>query len=213
VRKSNGGTSQNKKRPVQIRVPVLWARQMQSPPRRKTWHRLAGRMHGGEVLDREPLRDWPVARRCRKCGRYSAELRPEQNCSPSRPRQLISTLKAGLAEREKSGCLFPRQFPTSPWCKLSASWQKVDPVSLLLFNRAFYPNLVRATIAGNVVTMAGSFLVRFSDKGWLLFPFGDRGLGALGDVVFNTCWVFALICVGTILRQSYSTKRRSQVRR
>ena len=73
---------------------------------------------------------------------------------------------------------------------------------LLLFNRAFYPNLVRATMAGNGVTMAGSFLARFSHKGWLLFPFGDRGLGALGDVVFNTCWVFVLICVGTILRQS-----------
>jgi len=86
-------------------------------------------------------------------------------------------------------------------------------MSLLLFNRAFYPNLVRATMAGNGVTMAGSFLARFSHKGWLLFPFGDHGVGALGDVVFNTCWVFALICVGTILRQSYSTKGRSQVRR
>jgi hypothetical protein len=83
-------------------------------------------------------------------------------------------------------------------------------MSLLLFNRAFYPNLVRATLAGNGVTMAGAFLARFSHKVWLLFPFGDRGLGALGDVVFNTCWVFALICVGTILRQSYSTKRRLQ---
>ena len=30
-------------------------------------------------------------------------------------------------------------------------------------------------------------------------------VGALGDVVFNTCSIFALICVGTILRQSYST--------
>jgi hypothetical protein len=86
-------------------------------------------------------------------------------------------------------------------------------MSLLLFNRAFYPNLVRATIAGNGVTIAGSFLARFSHKGGLLFPFGDRGLGALGDVLFNTRWVFALICVGTILRQSYSTEGRSQVRR
>ena len=77
------------------------------------------------------------------------------------------------------------------------------------FNRAFYPNLVRATMAGNGVTMAGSFLARFSHKVLLLFPFGDRGLGALGDVVFNTCWVFALICVGTILRQSYASKGRS----
>jgi hypothetical protein len=85
-------------------------------------------------------------------------------------------------------------------------------MSLLLFNRAFYPNLVRATMAGNGVTMAGSLLARFSHKGWLLFPFGNRGLGALGDVVFNTCWVFALICVGTILRQSYSTKGRLQAR-
>jgi hypothetical protein len=90
---------------------------------------------------------------------------------------------------------------------------RVEPMSLLLFNRAFYPNLVRATIAGNGVTMAGSFLSRFSPKAWLLFPFGDRGLGALGDVVFNTCWVFALICVGTMLRQSYLTRRRPQVLR
>ena len=90
---------------------------------------------------------------------------------------------------------------------------RVEPMSLLLFNRAFYPNLVRATIAGNGVTMAGSLLARFSHKAWLLFPFGDRGFGALGDVVFNTCWVFALICVGVILRQSYGTKRHSQVLR
>jgi hypothetical protein len=76
-------------------------------------------------------------------------------------------------------------------------------MSHLPFNRAFYPNLVRATIAGNGVTMAGSFLTRFSHKGWFLFPFGDRGLGALGDVVFNTCWVFALICGGTILWRSW----------
>jgi hypothetical protein len=86
-------------------------------------------------------------------------------------------------------------------------------MALLLFNRAFYPNLVRATMAGNGVTMAGSFLGRFSHKSWLLFPFGGHGVGALGDVFFNTCWVFALICVGTILRQSYSTEGRSQVRR
>jgi hypothetical protein len=86
-------------------------------------------------------------------------------------------------------------------------------MSLLLFNRAFYPNLVRAIIAGNGVTMAGSFFTRFSHKTVLLFPFGDRGLGALGDVIFNTCWVFALICVGVILRQSYATKRHSQVLR
>ncbi len=90
---------------------------------------------------------------------------------------------------------------------------RVEPMSLLLFNRAFYPNLVRATIAGNGVTMAGSFLTRFSQKAWLLFPFGGRGFGALGDVVFNTCVVFALICVGEIIRQSYSTKRRLQVPR
>jgi hypothetical protein len=78
-----------------------------------------------------------------------------------------------------------------------------ESVPLLLFNRAFYPNLVRATLAGSGVTMTGSLLARFWHKAWLLFPFGDRGLGALGDVVFNTCWVFALICVGTILRQSW----------
>jgi hypothetical protein len=86
-------------------------------------------------------------------------------------------------------------------------------MSLLLFNRAFYPNLVRATIFGNAVTRAGSLFAGFSHEGWLLFPFGDHGLGALGDVAFNTCWIFALICVGTILRQIYATRRRSQVQR
>ena len=51
---------------------------------------------------------------------------------------------------------------------------------LLLFNRAFYPNLVRATIAGNGVTMAGSLLARFWHKGWLLFfPSGTVALGPL----------------------------------
>ena len=89
---------------------------------------------------------------------------------------------------------------------------RVEPMSLLLFNRAFYPNLVRAAIAGNGVTMAGSFLTRFSQKAWLLFPFGGRGFGALGDIVFNTCVVFALICVAAILRQSYLSKRRLQAR-
>ena len=84
-----------------------------------------------------------------------------------------------------------------------------EAMALPLFDRAFYPNLVRATLAGNGVTMAGSFLARFSHKVLLLFPFGGRGLGAFGDVVFNTCWVFALICVGTILRQSYASKVRS----
>ena len=54
---------------------------------------------------------------------------------------------------------------------------QVEPMSLLLFNRAFYPNLVRAAIAGNGVTMAESFLTRFSQKAWLLFPFGGRGFG------------------------------------
>jgi len=89
---------------------------------------------------------------------------------------------------------------------------RAGPMSLLLFNRAFYPNLVRAVLAGNAATMAGSFLTRFSQKAWLLFPFGGRGLGALGDVVFNACWIFALICVAAILRQSYLSKRRLQVR-
>jgi hypothetical protein len=86
-------------------------------------------------------------------------------------------------------------------------------MSLLLFNRAFYPNLVRAALAGNGATVVGSYLTRVSHKAWLLFPFGARGFGALGDVAFNTCWVFALICVGTILWRSGSPMRRFQVLR
>jgi hypothetical protein len=45
-----------------------------------------------------------------------------------------------------------------------------------------------------VGSMAGGLLTRFSNRVWLFFPFGDHGLGALGDVVFNTCWIFADLC-------------------
>jgi hypothetical protein len=64
-------------------------------------------------------------------------------------------------------------------------------MSLLLFNRAFYPNLVRATMAGNGVTVAGSFLGRFSHKGWLLFPSGTMALGRL-VMSFSTLVGFSL---------------------
>lgn len=40
-----------------------------------------------------------------------------------------------------------------------------------------------------------------------------RSIRTWFDVVFNTCQVFALICMGTMLRQSYATRRRSQVHR
>jgi hypothetical protein len=50
-------------------------------------------------------------------------------------------------------------------------------MSLLLFDRAFYPNLVRAALAGNAATMAGSFLTRFSQKAWLLFRSGVVAFG------------------------------------
>src|ERR1700730_16610798 len=80
-------------------------------------------------------------------------------------------------------------------------------MSLLLFNRALYPNLARAALAGNGVTMAGSFLTRFSQKAWLFLPFGNQALGPLGDIAFNTCWIFAVICVVTILLQSESPRR------
>jgi len=83
-----------------------------------------------------------------------------------------------------------------------------SPMSLLLFNRAFYPNLVRAALAGNGVTMAGASLTRFSPKAWLFLPFGNHALGPLGDIVFNSCWVFALICVATIFWRSDSPGRR-----
>jgi hypothetical protein len=38
--------------------------------------------------------------------------------------------------------------------------------------------------------------------------FGNHGVGALGDVVFNSCWVFALICFATMLGQAALSKRR-----
>jgi hypothetical protein len=86
-------------------------------------------------------------------------------------------------------------------------------MSLLLFNRAFYPNLGRAALAGNGVAMAGAFLTRFSRKAWLVLPFGNQAFGPLGDIVFNSCWVFALICVATILWRSDPPRRRFPVRR
>ena len=84
-------------------------------------------------------------------------------------------------------------------------------MSLMLFHRGFYANLVRAAFAGNGVTVTGSLLTRFSHKAWLFLPFGNQGLGPLGDVVFNSCWVFALICIATILWQSDLPKRRRRI--
>jgi hypothetical protein len=72
-------------------------------------------------------------------------------------------------------------------------------MSLMLFHRGFYTNLVRAVLAGNGVTATGSFLSRFSHKALVFLPFGNQGLGPLGDVAFNSCWVFALICLVTML--------------
>jgi hypothetical protein len=86
-------------------------------------------------------------------------------------------------------------------------------MSLLLFNRAFYPNLVRAALAGNGVTMAGAFLTRFSRKAWLVLPFGNHSLGPLADLIFNSCWVFVLFCVATMLWRSNSPQRSFQRRR
>jgi len=86
-------------------------------------------------------------------------------------------------------------------------------MSLMLFHRGFYTNLVRAVLAGNGVTAAGSLLTRFSHKAVLFLPFGNQGLGPLGDVVFNSCWVFALIGLATMLWQSESRRRRLHVPR
>jgi hypothetical protein len=86
-------------------------------------------------------------------------------------------------------------------------------MSLVLFHRGFYPNLVRAVFAGNGVTATGSLLTPLSHKARLFLPFGDHGLGPLGDVVFNSCWVFALICIATVLWQSDLPERRLRIRR
>jgi len=47
-------------------------------------------------------------------------------------------------------------------------------MSLMLFHRGFYTNLVRAAFAGNGVTAAGSLLTRFSHKALLFLPFWGR---------------------------------------
>jgi hypothetical protein len=75
-------------------------------------------------------------------------------------------------------------------------------------HRGFYTNLVRSTFAGNGVTAAGSLFARFSHKALLFLPFGNHGVGALGDVVFNSCWVFAVICLATMLWQAALSKQR-----
>jgi hypothetical protein len=80
-------------------------------------------------------------------------------------------------------------------------------MSLTVFHGGFYTNLVRAALAGNGVTAAGSVLARFSPKASWFFPFGNHGLGPLGDVAFNSSWVFALICLATTLWQPDLSKR------
>jgi hypothetical protein len=93
--------------------------------------------------------------------------------------------------------------------RVSACLRKMGrQMSLMLFHRGFYTNLVRSAFAGNGVTAAGSLFAQFSHKAALFLPFGNHGLGALGDVVFNSCWVFALICLATTLRQVDLPKRR-----
>jgi hypothetical protein len=52
---------------------------------------------------------------------------------------------------------------------------------------------VWSAVAGFIVTMAAAFLTRFSCKAWLFLPFGDEALGPLGDVIFNSCWIFVLL--------------------
>jgi len=74
-------------------------------------------------------------------------------------------------------------------------------VSRSTFHRRFFPNIGRAALIGFVVTMAGGFLTRFSSIGWRFLPFGIEALGPLGDVIFNSCWVFLLLILYT-LRQS-----------
>jgi hypothetical protein len=86
-------------------------------------------------------------------------------------------------------------------------------MSLMLFHRGFFTNLVRAVLAGSGVTAAGSLLTRFSHKALLFLPFGNQGLGPLGDVVFNSCWIFVLVCLGTMLWRSDSPKRRFHIPR
>jgi hypothetical protein len=66
-------------------------------------------------------------------------------------------------------------------------------MSRAIFNRRFFPNVGWAALIGFVVTMAGGFLTRFSSIGWRFLPFGIEALGPLGDVIFNSCWVFALL--------------------
>ncbi len=61
------------------------------------------------------------------------------------------------------------------------------------FKRRFVPNIGWAALSGFVFTMAAGFTTRFSRVGWLFIPFGIEALGPLGDVIFNSCWIFVLL--------------------
>lgn len=84
-------------------------------------------------------------------------------------------------------------------CGFLKKW--IGLMSQMPFHRGFYTNLVRAALAGNGVTATASLLTQFSPKALLFLPFGNQGLGPLGDVVFNSCWIFSLTCLTAMLRQ------------
>lgn len=66
-------------------------------------------------------------------------------------------------------------------------------MSRVTFNRQFRLNMGWAVLIGLAVTFAGAFASRFFRLRWL-FPFGiDSPLAPLGDVFFNSCWVFVLL--------------------
>jgi hypothetical protein len=66
--------------------------------------------------------------------------------------------------------------------------------------RRFFPNIGWAALLGFVVTMAGAYATRFTPEGRLLLPFGDNALGPLGDVIFNSCWIFIVLNLFVLLK-------------
>jgi hypothetical protein len=71
-------------------------------------------------------------------------------------------------------------------------------MSLVAFHRSFFSNLVWSALAGLIVTTGAAFLARFFYIGRLFLPFGDNGWGPLGDVIFNSCWVFVVLDIKTL---------------
>jgi hypothetical protein len=68
-------------------------------------------------------------------------------------------------------------------------------MSRLTFHRRFRSHIAWAALIGFAVTMTGGLVTRFSPIGWRFLPFGIEALGPLGNVIFNSFWIFVVLNV------------------